>query len=175
MFLWCPCGRSTMIPQLLQLSNKTWDSHKNLFVCTAHAYINDIITILKIMSKPAKVSHHTLGTNLSINCVWIALNVIATHASHIVHSYCTICCLQGKLCTDCGKQCRTIQKARVISTSQQAVCPSEESRKTLRDEAAQDIQNSLRKTIIPTLCGGPTQDSPAASCSVLSTNCSSGY
>jgi len=44
------CGRSTMIPQLLQLTNKTRDSHKNLFVCTAHAYINDIITILKITS-----------------------------------------------------------------------------------------------------------------------------
>jgi len=27
---------------VLQLSNKTRDSHKNLFICTAHAYINDI-------------------------------------------------------------------------------------------------------------------------------------
>jgi len=68
----------------------------------------------------------------------------------------------------------TIQ-ARVISTSQQAVCPSEELRKTVRDEAAEDIQNSIHKTIIPTFCGGPTQDSPAASCSVLSTNCSSAW
>ena len=51
LYLWCPCGRSTMIPQLLQAAiQQTRDSHKNLFVCTAHAYINDIITILKITS-----------------------------------------------------------------------------------------------------------------------------
>ena len=52
--------------------------------------------------------HYTLGTILSINCLWLALNIIATHASHIARSYCTICCLQGKQRTDCGKQRRPI-------------------------------------------------------------------
>ena len=61
---------------------------------------------------------------------------------------------------------------RVIN-NQQAVCPPAE---TVREMIDQDIRNSIRDTIIPTLCLlGQTQASPAASCSALSTSCSSGY
>ena len=60
---------------------------------------------------------------------------------------------------------------RVIN-SQQALCPPGE---TVRDEIRRDIQNSIRNTIVSALCGAGTQASPAASCSALSTSCSSGY
>ena len=62
--------------------------------------------------------------------------------------------------------------ARMIN-NQQATCPPAE---TARDEFVQDIQNSIRNTIIPTFCrSAQTQASPVASCSVLPTSCSSGY
>ena len=62
--------------------------------------------------------------------------------------------------------------ARMIN-NQQATCPPAE---TARDEIVQDIQNSIRTTIIPTFCrSAQTQASPVASCSVLPTSCSSGY
>ena len=62
-----------------QLSSKTRDSHKNLFVCTAHAYVNDIITILKITSVSIQYTPPSLkiqsirGSTCSwrsTNCLW---------------------------------------------------------------------------------------------------------
>jgi len=65
---------------------------------------------------------------------------------------------------------------RVISANQQAICPSDEVRETAKSETTQNIRNSIRNTIIPTLClVGQTQANPAASCSELPTSCSSGY
>ena len=62
--------------------------------------------------------------------------------------------------------------ARVIN-NQQAICPPAE---TAREMINQDIQNSIRNTIIPALCrSAQTQASPVASCSALPTSCSSGY
>ena len=63
---------------------------------------------------------------------------------------------------------------RIINTAHQASCPPDEEREMARDETAQDIRNSIRNTVIPTLCG-QTQASPVASCSALPTFCSSGY
>ena len=64
---------------------------------------------------------------------------------------------------------------RLINTTQQAVCPPNEVRQMARDETEQDIRNLIRSTVIPTLRGGQTQATPAASCSALPTSCSSGY
>ena len=64
---------------------------------------------------------------------------------------------------------------RVISANQQAVCPSDEVRETAKSETTQNIRNSIRNTILPTLCVGQTQANSAASCSELPTSCSSGY
>ena len=67
--------------------------------------------------------------------------------------------------------------ARVISTSQQAVCPPNEMREMVRDMTVQDIRKMIGNTVIPTLrlCGAQTQTSPAASCSALPTYCPSEY
>jgi len=69
-----------MIPQLLHAAiQQTRDSHKNLFVCTAHAYINDIITILKIASVSIQYTPPSLKiqsirgstcSGRSTNCMW---------------------------------------------------------------------------------------------------------
>jgi len=65
---------------------------------------------------------------------------------------------------------------RVISANQQAICPPDEVQETARNDTTKDIRNSIRNTIIPTLClVGQTQANPAASCSELPTSCSSGY
>ena len=64
----------------------------------------------------------------------------------------------------------------MISNNQQAVCLPDEVRETARNGTTQDIQNSIRNTILPTLClVGQTQANPAASCSEIPTSCSSGY
>ena len=63
---------------------------------------------------------------------------------------------------------------RITGTNQQ-VCSSDEVREIVREEIDQDIQNLMRNTIISIVCGGPTQASPAASCSALPTSCPSGY
>jgi len=61
----------------------------------------------------------------------------------------------------------------IVINNQQAICPPAE---TVREDFDQDIRNSIRDTIIPTLCLlGQTQSSPVASCSALPTSCSSGY
>ena len=66
--------------------------------------------------------------------------------------------------------------ARVINnTNEQDSCPPDEVRQMVRDETVQDVRNTIRNTILPTLCGGLTQASPVASCSALPTSCSSGY
>ena len=59
-----------------------------------------------------------------------------------------------------------------VINSQQALCPPGE---TLRGEIHRDIQNMIHNTIMPALCDGQTQASSIASCSSLSTSCSSGY
>ena len=54
-------------------------------------------------------------------------------------------------------------------------CLSDEVQEIVREEITQDNRNLMRNTITPILCGGPTQASPAASCSALPTSCPSGY
>ena len=63
---------------------------------------------------------------------------------------------------------------RIINTAHQASCHPDEEQEMAQDETAQDIRNSIRNTVIPTLCG-QTQASPVASCSALPTFCSSRY
>ena len=63
---------------------------------------------------------------------------------------------------------------RVISTNGQD-CLSDEMREMVQNEINQDIQNLTCNIIIPTLCGGQSRASPAASCSALSANCPSDY
>jgi len=58
--------------------------------------------------------------------------------------------------------------SRITDTNEQ-VCPSDEVQEMVR-EINQDVQNLLRNIITPSLCGGPTQASPAASCSALPTH-----
>ena len=66
--------------------------------------------------------------------------------------------------------------SKVISSNQQALCPSNGQRQMLRGEIVQDIQNLIQNTTIPALCrAAQSQASPAASCSALPTSCSSGY
>ena len=66
--------------------------------------------------------------------------------------------------------------SKVISSNQQALCPSNGQRQMLRGEIVQDIQNLIQNTTIPALCrAAQSQASPAASCSVLPTSCCPGY
>ena len=66
--------------------------------------------------------------------------------------------------------------SKVISSNQQALCPSNEQLQMLQGEIVQDIQNLIQSTTIPALCRAvQSQASPAASCSALPTSCSSGY
>ena len=64
---------------------------------------------------------------------------------------------------------------RVINATQKSSCPPSEVIEMAWQDTAQDIENSIRITIIPTLCDGQTQDRPAASCSILPTICPSDY
>ena len=65
---------------------------------------------------------------------------------------------------------------RVINSTQQG-CPQDDVREAVRNAIIQDIRNSTRNTIIPSLfCSlGQNQDYPAASCSEIPTSCSSGH